>query len=46
MWFLAGVGSDVSSLMFKSVEGFLAQRALIRSRQILSVVVLVWLRIL
>lgn len=32
MRFLAGVCPDVSGLVFESVESFLAQRALVRSR--------------
>lgn len=39
MWLLSGMGSNMSGLMFQAVEGFVAQRTFVRSREILSSIV-------
>lgn len=36
VWFLTGVGADVSSLVFEAVEGPLAEGALVGAREVLA----------
>lgn len=36
MWLFSSVGSDVASLVLQTVEGFVAERALVRPGKILS----------
>jgi len=44
MRLLSGVGSDVASLVFQTVEGLVAERALVRPWQVLSRLVVALLR--
>lgn len=41
--FLASVGADVSSLMLEAVEGLVAERTLVRSREVRTVVLVLGL---
>jgi hypothetical protein len=40
MRLLSGVGSDVSSLVLETMKSLITERALVRAREILSLVVL------